>query len=52
MVGLLETAGVDVADGEVGLVKELARAVDMTGLACLWALSRRVSRPVLRLTAA
>lgn len=51
VAGLLVTAGIDVAESRVGLAQELAHVVDVSGVACLWALSVRVQRPVLRLRA-
>ena len=49
VTGLLVTAGVDLAESRVGLAQELAHVVDVAGVGCLWALSVRVQRPVLRL---
>lgn len=49
VAGLLVTAGIDVAESRVGFAQELAHVVDVAGVACLWALSVRVQRPLLRL---
>ncbi len=52
VAGLLLTAGIDLAEGRVGLPQELAHAVELAALGCLWALSARVQRPAVRLRAA
>lgn len=48
VAALVVTAGIDMANGNAGLASELAHAVDVGGLACLWALSARVPRPAIR----
>lgn len=49
VASLLVTAAVDMANGHVELANELAHAVDVVGLGCLWALSRLAQRRPLRL---
>lgn len=49
VTGLVVTAGVDLAEGHVGVAEELAHAVDLVGLGFLWGLSARLQRPVGRL---
>lgn len=49
VAGLLVTAGIDLAESQVGIAQELAHVVDLAGLGCLWALSLRVQRPLLSL---
>lgn len=52
VTGVLITSGVDLADGHVRFSDELTHVLDVAGLACLWALSVRVARPVFQLRAA
>ena len=48
VAALMVTAAIDMASGDVALASELAHAVDVAGLACLWALSSRMQTPAIR----